>query len=136
MNRKINTVFYTDDDADDHLFFSLALNEVNPAANLHPFYRCEEILNYLSDESKSLPDIIFLDQNMPGNIGNECLQQIKKLARLQHIPVIMYTTGGNPKLVGQALELGAYKYVIKPQVHKEITENLAEILSGCEQLKS
>ena len=134
MNRQIKHVFYTDDDEDDHLVFSIALKEVNPNAQLHSFYNCGDIINYLKDESLPLPGIIFLDQNMPGNSGNECLQEIKRIARLERIPIVMYTTGGNPKLVGQALELGAYKYVIKPTFHKDIKENLSSLISECEDL--
>jgi response regulator RpfG family c-di-GMP phosphodiesterase len=134
MDSRINRVFYTDDDQDDHEMFSMALAEIKPAAVLHPFFNCSEIVDYLKDESKALPDIIFLDQNMPGNTGNECLREIKQIARAQNIPVVMYTTGGNPKLVGNALELGAYKYVLKPVYHKEIKSNLAEILAECEGL--
>lgn len=134
MTRQINRVFYTDDDEDDHLVFSIALKEVNPAAQLHSFYNCSEIIDYLKDENMPLPDIIFLDQNMPGNSGNECLAEIKRLARLERIPIVMYTTGGNPKLVGNALELGAYKYVIKPTYHGEIKQNLSSIISECEDL--
>jgi PleD family two-component response regulator len=134
MTRSIKRVFNTDDDDDDHLVFSLALKEVNPSATLHSFYSCSEIITYLKDENMPLPDIIFLDQNMPGNSGNECLAEIKKLAHLERIPIVMYTTGGNPKLVGNALELGAYKYVIKPTFHGEIKQNLSSIITECEDL--
>jgi PleD family two-component response regulator len=134
MTREIKRVFYTDDDEDDHMIFALALKEVDPAAHLHSFLNCGEIINYLKDENMPLPDIIFLDQNMPGNSGNECLAEIKRIARMERIPVVMYTTGGNPNLVGNALELGAYKYVIKPTFHQDVKQNLSSIISECEKL--
>jgi PleD family two-component response regulator len=133
MSRPINNVFYTDDNPDDHLVFSMALNDVKPSAILHSFYKCEEIIDYLKDDNKPLPDIIFLDQNMQGNRTNECLHEIKRIARSEHIPIIMYTTGGSDRLVGNALELGASKYVIKPVIHRDIKQNLASIL--CEYEK-
>jgi len=136
MSHPINNIFYTDDDPDDHLIFSLALNEVKPAAALHSFYKCNEIIAYLKDENKPLPDIIFLDQNMHGNRDNECLQEIKRIARLEQIPVIMYTTGSRDDLVGKAIEVGAYKYIIKPIIHRDIRDSLAAVISELEQLPS
>lgn len=133
MSRPINHVFYTDDDEDDHLIFQEALKEAKPVATLHPFYNCKDIIDYLKDETKLFPDIIFLDQNMHGNRDNECLKEIKQIAKLQNIPVIMYTTGAHPHLVGNALELGAYKYVIKPNFLADTIKNLSEVLTECEK---
>ena len=136
MSPQINHIFYTDDDPDDQDFFSMALAEVKPSAKLHAFHNCKQVLDYLKDESNPFPDIIFLDQNMHGNTNNECLKEIKKIARLEKIPVVIYTTGGKPELVAQALELGAYKYVLKPIRIDDVKNNIRTIISECEKLDS
>ncbi|MGC4038659.1 MAG: response regulator [Chitinophagaceae bacterium] len=136
MNNPIHHIVYTDDDRDDHNFFCAALNQVRPAAKLSPFYRCDDLLEYLKDQATELPDLIFLDQNMLGNRDNECLKEIKTILRVKDIPVILYTTGANPKLEGYALSLGASKYVVKPIYHNDIKENLDLILTGYEQIES
>jgi PleD family two-component response regulator len=134
MSRRIKHIFYLDDDVDDHLLFLLALQEVKPVASLHSFYNSQELLEYLKNEHHPRPDVIFLDQNMHGNRKNECLQEIGQLLNLRHIPVIMYATSGDPDLVGNALGLGIHSYVIKPILQRDIKENLALLISECEQL--
>jgi DNA-binding NarL/FixJ family response regulator len=129
MNNRIKTIFYADDDEDDHLIFSLALKEIHPAATLHSFYSCIEIINYLKEDREPKPDIIFLDQNINGNQDNECLSEIRHLGAFSQVPVIMYTTGSRPGVAQQAMELGAHKYILKPVLHKEIEQNLASVFA-------
>ena len=132
MNNQINRIVYVDDDSDDHLIFSLAVLEIKPTAILHTFSRCDQAISYLKDETAPLPDIIFLDQYIHGNQNNECLQELKKTARLEQVPIVIYTTGGWSKLSENATELGAYKYVIKPFIPEDIKMNLASIFTEFE----
>ena len=129
MNPSINHICHTDDDPDDHLIFSTVLKEIFPEATLFPFYNCGELLQFLKEENTELPEIIFIDQNMPGNRGNECLQEIKQMARTCNIPVVLYSTSGEPKTIDKAIGLGAYKYIIKPSTFGETKVVISEILS-------
>ncbi|MEJ0106248.1 MAG: response regulator [Bacteroidota bacterium] len=132
MSHSINHICFADDDADDHLVFSTVMNELFPFITLNSFYDCNELVKYLDDENGQLPDIIFLDYNMPGNDGNQCLQLIKKTARLLHIPVIIYSTSNYEKLINESYKLGAYKYIVKPSSFDEVKTTVRLAISDYE----
>ena len=73
----------------------------------------EEALDLLKDE-KALPDIIFLDLNMPKINGLEFLKILKEDESLRFLPTIMLTTSSNEKDILACYELGIAGYIIKP----------------------
>src|SRR6185295_12221539 len=85
MATKLSSIFYADDDPDDHFIVETALKEINPSLKLSSFYHCDEMINHLEKDEIALPDLILLDYNMPGNDGNACLLELKKRARFYHI---------------------------------------------------
>ena len=70
----------------------------------------EEALLFLDS---SVPDVIFLDHQMPGMDGFRALQTIKSHPETAVIPVIMYTSKGGDVYTGQARALGALDVVSK-----------------------
>lgn len=69
----------------------------------------EEALNTLQSTT---PDIILLDLLMPNISGIQFLQQGKPKMRPE-TRIIVLSNMGDEKLVKQAMELGAHKYVVK-----------------------
>ena len=136
MTNRINYICFADDDADDHFIFSTALKEVFPSIILTAFLHCDDLLDYLNDDSKLLPDIIFLDYNMPGNDGNKCLRMIKKTARILNVPVIIYSTSDYQKIIDESYKLGAIKYIVKPSSFAEVRDTLKEVIAGFETANS
>jgi CheY-like chemotaxis protein len=76
-----------------------------------------------------LPDLVFLDLNMPKLNGKQCLQQIKQIERLNAIPIIMYTTSTLPEDAEVTKELGAAYFLIKPSSMNELKEKLQMLFS-------
>ncbi len=124
---KIIRFFLVDDDTDDTLIFKEVLNEVNPAIDFISAADGNEALTALKAQSNSLPDIIFLDLNMPRMGGKECLTALKKDEQLQHIPVIMYTTSSQSKDIEEAMQKGAICFITKPSNIKELKNILSSI---------
>ena len=60
------------------------------------------------------PNVVLLDQMMPGKSGNEVIREIRSDAKFSDTPIMMVTgvTGEEEKI--QALEMGADDYVAKP----------------------
>jgi CheY-like chemotaxis protein len=93
-----------DDDPDELEIFSQALIEVN--------YSCtctwaDSPVNALDMLKAEIPDIIFLDINMPRMNGFDCLREIKKRENLKKVPVILYSNGINDEACKKAIALGA-----------------------------
>ncbi|MDE6366189.1 MAG: response regulator, partial [Muribaculaceae bacterium] len=78
----------------------------------------------LAEEQR--PDLIFLDENMPGLSGLETLQRIKRI--LPHTPVIMITKNEEENIMDQAVGQNIADYLIKPvnpnQILLSIKKNL------------
>ena len=106
-------ILYAEDDVDDYGFFEETLLRVHPGATCMNARNGREVLDIL-DASTHLPDIIFLDINMPTMDGKSCLKSIKSDPLLKAIPVIIYTTSSSEKDKEHCLQLGAEKYLVKP----------------------
>lgn len=78
----------------------------------------EEALRYLSKDGKyekaELPDIIFLDLNLPRKDGREVLRQIKEDPKWKMIPVVVLTTSDADQDILKSYELHANCYITKP----------------------
>ena len=106
-------VLLADDDADDRDFFTDAVKEAAPGVKVETVSNGEQLLERLSNGS-TLPDIIFLDLNMPLKDGHECLSDIRASEKLRHIPIIIYSTSSSREHIDETYECGASLYVRKP----------------------
>ena len=107
-------ILLADDDADDCRFFRLALQQMPISTQLISVPDGEKTMEYLKKNTKALPDVIFLDLNMPRKNGFECLAEIKGNAELNHIPVIIFSTSIEQETVTQLYNNGANYFVRKP----------------------
>ena len=123
MKQKILLV---DDDADDQLFFIDALNEINAEVHCEITKNGSEALNRL--EQEPLPDMTFLDLNMPVMNGFDCLAELRKRDDLDHIPVIIYSTTSDHSTVKKTHELGANAFFKKPNDFPSMRTKLEELL--------
>jgi signal transduction histidine kinase len=61
-----------------------------------------------------LPDILLLDQEMPGLRGNDILKILKSGDATRDISVVMVTSTSQDEVVQEALSLGASEFISKP----------------------
>lgn len=122
-------VLLIDDDRDDCEIFHEALTELNPNVSCLFAYDCESALQLLAHELLSLPDVIFLDINMPVMNGKACLEEIRKRSRLEKIPVIVYSTTICEE---DRKQVGAYgaTCLVKPCTYTELKSKIATVLIG------
>ena len=103
-----------DDDLDDRLFFEDAIEELFTSYKLSTVTDGVELMEVLFDNSEQLPDILFLDINMPRKNGCECLAEIKANDMLKEIPVVIFSTSLDMEIVNKLYENGAHYYIRKP----------------------
>jgi DNA-binding response OmpR family regulator len=68
---------------------------------------------------KEQPDLVLLDIVMPETGGLDMLGNLRKHEQGKQIPVIVLTNLPDNELVAQALELGAYTYLVKSHTSVE-----------------
>jgi CheY-like chemotaxis protein len=120
-------IYLADDDCDDVEFFKDALNEITFDFHLTISSNGQELLDTLHSSSL-LPDIIFIDLNMPIMDGFEALSLIKTNEVLNSIPTVIYSTSSNMNHITKAYELGASSYFKKPSDFKSLKNELEKVL--------
>ena len=122
-----------DDDIDDCDLFTDALNELEQPAILKTVHDGEQLMYFLTNETNVLPDMLFLDLNMPRKNGLECLSAIKENDRLKNLPVIIFSTSFDKEVVNKLYTSGALYYISKPNEFtklKKVIHNAIRSASG------
>jgi len=117
-------IFLIDDDPDEADFFKEALNQLS--TNL--------VCNYIDNPVKGIallqnitPDYIFTDMNMPILNGLEFISAIRKIPKLNNVPVILYSTAVNHELENKGIDAGANACIQKQSNIKLLRQELAKI---------
>ena len=117
-----------DDDTDDRELFSEALASVNPVIICDLAADAEEALTKLGG-NKDVPDVIFLDINLPATTGWQFLSNLKTTTAYKDIPVIMYSTSNNQRDKEIARKLGALCFITKPSAFKKLKSTLDLVIT-------
>ncbi len=123
-------VLIVDDDSDDIELFKEAVKQVAPHVYCASSLGGQEALDYLNSEREPLPDIIFLDLNMPGMTGQQFLEIIKNSEKFCEIRVVIYTTSSHEKDKEDTKRLGAESFITKPTSFSDTCKALSEITRG------
>ncbi len=107
-------ILLADDDMDDCLFFEKALEDLAIPPHLIAVHDGEQLMHRLMNETNELPDILFLDINMPRKNGFECLSEIKLNSKLKQLPVIVFSTSFEQEVVNLLYKNGAKHFIRKP----------------------
>lgn len=107
-------ILLADDDKDDCIFFLEALEELELNTHLTTVYNGEQLMQLLNNSSSPLPDILFLDLNMPRKNGFTCLEEIKESDKLKQLPVVIYSTSFDENIADMLYQKGAHHYICKP----------------------
>lgn len=81
-------------------------------------------LNLMEEIQSNRPDLLLLDQILPGKTGVEAVREVRASQNFGRLPIIMVTglSGEDDKV--NALDLGADDYVTKPFYPKELAARI------------
>ena len=118
-----------DDDEDDRLFFTDAFDELKINTKVSTFNDGVELMNYLNNDDSILPNVLFLDLNMPKKNGVECLLEIKQNEKLNDIAISIYSTSSSEEHIEETFVNGANIYIKKPNDFEKLKKILSEVVT-------
>ncbi|MDP9042424.1 MAG: response regulator [Bacteroidota bacterium] len=127
MNKQVLLI---DDDEDEEEFFRTAVNSLNTDIIFAAIHDSEIAFKELRRPEIILPNVIFVDINMPRFNGWEFLSELKKDKRLQQIPVVMYSTSTHVNDANRAVYLGALAFWTKPYRYTELAARLENLIKS------
>lgn len=128
MSDKPLRVLLADDDEDDRLFFKEALEDIKIKTIVTTVNDGIELMEFLLKPDALLPDIIFLDLNMPRKNGMECLEEIRKNERLKDMTIAIYSTSCAEKDIEETFVKGANVYIKKPNEFNALKKVVEEAM--------
>ncbi len=122
-------ILLADDDEDDRLFFKEALMELRVRTRVTLVNDGLQLMNYLNQSGNKLPNVVFLDLNMPLKSGMECLTEMRRNNRLKDLAIAIYSTSSSEEYIEEAFVKGANIYIRKPDDFSELKLILEQVIN-------
>lgn len=123
------SVLLADDDEDDRLIFQDALREIKFKTEVRTVSDGMALMEHLNEPEVNLPQVIFLDLNMPLKSGMDCLHEIKSSDRFENIAVAIYSTSASEEDIEETFVRGANVYIRKPDDFNELKRILEKVIT-------
>ena len=114
------TILVVEDDPNDENLTLRALRGVNVPCSVVVARSGSDALDFLlrrgsfAGRSSADPDVVFLDNTLPGIAGNELVTKIRESEHLRGIPLVVFSGSSDENLVARCLSAGASGFVEKP----------------------
>lgn len=116
-----------DDDQDDQEIFLMCIQKIDENIDCHTVRDGITAISLLTSNVEYIPDYIFLDVNMPKMNGISCLKELRKIEKLEHTKILMYSTTSDHRVLNESRECGANGFIVKPMKTAELKEKLYTI---------
>lgn len=124
---KINNVLLAEDDEDDVHLFTTVLAELNQDILVTVTTDGNLLMAFLN-QTATLPEMIFLDLNMPYKNGFECLSEIKGNEKWNSIKIFVLSTSTQPQHIEDSYKGGADLYLAKPTSYTQFKNMIEKCL--------
>ena len=122
-------ILLADDDYDDSILFQDVLDELPLSTHLTTVFNGEQLMQLLNETEEPLPDVLFLDLNMPRKNGFDCLSEIKHSEKLKLLSVVIFSTSYEPEVVSMLYKNGAQYYIRKPNSYTQLKKVIHHALN-------
>ncbi len=129
MSTEALHILLADDDEDDRLFFKDAIDEVKVKTVVTLVNDGLQLMNYLNTPGVKLPNVVFLDLNMPIKGGMQCLKEIRSNSQLKDLSIAIYSTSASEEDIEETFVKGANIYIKKPNDFGELKRILSEVIN-------
>ncbi|MFK7960121.1 MAG: response regulator [Phycisphaerales bacterium] len=125
------TVLIVEDDEAHAEIVELAMSE----RQVDTMYRVDSAedalatLDGLAEAGDSVPDLILLDQHLPGVSGEDLLRQLRERPDTKLTPIVMLSGDVDDECVRRCMAAGANAYLEKKPTYSELADAVARILA-------
>ena len=128
MVLNITNILLADDDEDDLFMFQEALKEIGAPTSLVTASDGEQLMEALNELNGDLPDVLFLDLNMPRKNGFQCLLEIRQNEKFSALRTIILSTSYEEDVIESLYRNGADHYIRKPTEFNELKMIIERVL--------
>ena len=128
-NEETIRILLADDDKEDRADFMEAFDGLKIKTTIETVKDGIELVNYLQSPTAVIPDLLFLDLNMPKKSGIECLIEIKQMQFLNDLTVVIYSTSSSEKDIEDTFLNGENIYLKKPSDLAVLRKTLLHVLT-------
>jgi len=122
----IHNIVFAEDDEDDQFYFREVFREMDKNIHLVFVSNGHQLMHLLQN---FIPDLVFLDLEMPYKNGLQCLVELRDNPLLNKLPVIVLSSTMKPSNIQTAYEMGANLFVHKSSRYSEYSECLNTIIT-------
>ena len=133
---KPHMILVVEDDPNDESLTLRALRGVSVPCSVVVARSGSDALDFLfrrgqfAGRASGDPDVVFLDNTLPGKPGNELIGEIRCQAHFQALPVIVFSGSSDESLIRRCLDAGANDFREKPI---DMNEYIAELRGTAER---
>ena len=130
----VKNIFLAEDDEDDVNLFNEVLLDITANVKVFVAENGKLLMDRLANSP--LPEIIFLDLNMPLKNGLQCLKEIRLDRRLDTVKIVVLSTSNHKKIIESSYAEGADLFISKSISYTHFKETLGKCLQlELEQIK-
>ncbi len=124
-------IILVEDNLSDIELIRIAFEEAAVAADFTIFRDGEEAIaevRKIARNKHQLPDLVFLDLNLPRASGHEVLAVIRSEPTFANLPVLVLSTSNHPVDRSRCIAAGASDYLVKPSRFDELLSLVHEVV--------
>jgi CheY-like chemotaxis protein len=125
---KIKNIALAEDDEEDVQLFETVLSELKKDIIITVTTDGILLMNFLK-HATTMPEMIFLDLNMPHKNGFECLSEIRGNEKWDNVKIVILSTSSQPQQIENAYKNGADLYLAKPVSYAHFKSMMEKCLS-------
>lgn len=125
---KIMNIALVDDDKDESDFFQIALDFLGIDFQFLFYNTAKDFVSHIEKPETQLPDIVFVDMNMPGISGKDLIEELRQNSKFDSMQAVIYTAHISEKDKQAMIDLGTFEFFIKPTEFSDLTQMLKDMI--------
>lgn len=129
MTREYLNVVLKDHDEGNHVFFGTIFQDMKIDIRFQAFFSQAALIQYLNGKSAPVPDVLFMNYDIPENNAMDILDEIKSNERYSAMTVAVYSEQGSPAEEEEIFVRGANVFMRKPALYQDLKKRITEIMA-------